>query len=64
MDASEMLIAFFLGGDGFCCVGFIVVAAVLAASTQRAARRCPGCREINREAAIFCAQCGARLPGR
>ena len=57
-------IALYFGLDGLLCIGVVVLIAVLATTTHRAARRCPRCREINREAAVFCAQCGTRLPGR
>ncbi len=47
--------------DGLVCIGIVVAIAVLATSFRKAARRCPRCSEVNREAAIFCAQCGKRL---
>lgn len=50
--------------DGLVCIGVVVIIVFLATSTRRSARRCPRCQEINREAAIFCAQCGMRLPNR
>ena len=50
--------------DGLICVGVVALIVFLATSTRRSAKRCPRCREINREAAVFCAQCGERLPGR
>jgi len=42
-----------------------VVAAVVAitvSAIRRPPRRCTRCREINREQAIYCAQCGTKLP--
>ncbi len=42
-----------------------VVAAVVAVTTsaiRRPPRRCLRCREINREQAVYCAQCGTKLP--
>ena len=54
----------FLRGGNFVCVAFVVVLVVLATSTRRSARRCSRCHEINRPHANFCAQCGAKLPGR
>ncbi len=50
--------------EGLACIAMVVVIVLLATSTRRMARRCPRCSEVNREPAIFCAQCGARLPGR
>jgi len=44
-----------------------VVAAAVAVATsaiRRPPRRCNRCREINREQAIYCAQCGDKLPDR
>jgi hypothetical protein len=55
---------FYVGRDGLVCIAVVMVIVFLATSTRRSARRCPRCHEINREPAIFCAQCGARLPGR
>jgi len=40
------------------------IIAFLATSTRRSSKRCPRCREINREHARYCAQCGAELPQR
>ncbi len=45
------------------CIGVVVAIVMAATSAGRTSRRCPRCREINREPAVFCAQCGARLPG-
>ncbi len=39
----------------------IGVIAFLATSARRSRLRCSKCRELNRESAIFCAQCGTRL---
>ena len=39
----------------------VVVIVLLATSSNKIARRCSRCGEINREAAIFCAQGGNRL---
>ena len=59
---GEMVtIGWHLGNDGFICVALVAVIVFLATSTRRTARRCPRCKEVNREAAIFCAQCGQRL---
>ncbi|MHC4698868.1 MAG: zinc-ribbon domain-containing protein [Planctomycetota bacterium] len=47
--------------DGLVCIGLVALIVFLATSTRRSARRCPRCREVNREQARFCAQCGAPL---
>ena len=60
--ASTGLLA--LSRDGMVFVGVIAVIAFLLTSTRRVGRRCPRCRENNRREAIFCAQCGGRLPNR
>lgn len=64
MIASASAIAFRFDYEGLVCVGVVAVIVFLAMSTRRSARRCPRCQEINREAAVYCAQCGARLPGK
>lgn len=50
--------------NGMIFVILVAVIAFLATSSRRSARRCPRCREMNRAAAVFCAQCGHRLPKR
>lgn len=45
-------------------MGGVIVIVLMVTSSRRPCRRCPKCREVNREVAIFCAQCGQRLPGR
>ncbi len=47
--------------DGLLCIGVIIVIVVLATSSNKIARRCSRCGEVNREAAIYCAQCGNHL---
>lgn len=42
----------------------VAVFVAWAAGSRRSARACPRCREQNREAAIYCAQCGSKLPQR
>ncbi|RME41623.1 MAG: zinc ribbon domain-containing protein [Planctomycetota bacterium] len=53
-----------LDRDGLLCVALVAVIVFLATSTRRSARRCPRCHEINRDVAVYCAQCGAKLPKR
>jgi len=47
---------------------FVVVALLagvfIVSAFRRKPNRCPRCRELNREQALFCAQCGTRLPER
>ncbi len=47
--------------NAFVCIALVAIIVFLATSTRRSAHRCPRCKEINREAAIYCAQCGTRL---
>ncbi len=49
--------------SGLICIGLVAVIVFLATSTRRSAKRCPRCREVNREQAVYCAQCGTRLKG-
>ncbi len=46
------------------CVGVVVALVLIATSGRRGWRHCARCRELNRPPAIYCAQCGTRLPGR
>lgn len=48
-------------GDDLVCIALVAVIVFLGTSTRRTARRCPRCKEVNRDGAIFCAQCGTRL---
>lgn len=43
---------------------FLVIIGItvfLLTSTRRSNRRCPRCKDVNRDHAVYCAQCGARL---
>lgn len=42
----------------------VAVMASWAVGARRSPRACPRCHEHNREAAIYCAQCGVKLPQR
>ncbi|MEK6799209.1 MAG: zinc ribbon domain-containing protein [Planctomycetota bacterium] len=42
----------------------IVVLILAIGMLRRPSMRCPRCQQVNREQAVFCAQCGQRLPGR
>ena len=64
LSALELANPFYFGLDGLVCVAVVMIIVFLATSTHRSARRCPRCHEVNREPAVYCAQCGARLPGR
>jgi hypothetical protein len=48
----------------FLVLGAVALVFVIGAFQRRPSQQCPRCREVNREPAIFCAQCGERLPGR
>ena len=61
MMAVMPMLGFRFGNDGLVCVALVAVIVFLATSARRTARRCPRCKEVNREVAIFCAQCGTRL---
>jgi len=58
------LISAFFGLDDhhLFTVAIVAVIVFLATSSRRPSRRCTRCREINREQAVYCAQCGTRLP--
>ena len=49
-------------GVQFYVIGLAAVVAFLASAGRRSSRRCPKCREVNRQEAFYCAQCGTRLP--
>jgi hypothetical protein len=48
--------------NGFLCLGAVALVVFLLASIRRHSTQCPRCREVNRPAAIYCAQCGQKLP--
>jgi hypothetical protein len=50
-----------LDGEELFVAALITVIVFLATSARRSPGRCPRCREINRDQARFCAQCGSRL---
>ena len=60
------LLLSYWGWDDEHVFGFAVVAVMvyLVTSFRRPSRRCPRCKEINRDQARFCAQCGTQLPNR
>ena len=64
MIPSEFIGFEFPCGGNLLCVILVVVVVLLATYTRRSARRCPRCQEINRPHAVYCAQCGAKLPGK
>ncbi len=64
MIAVQLAMGLRFDYDGLLCVGIMAVIVFLATSTRRSTRRCPRCKEINREVASFCAQCGTPLPNR
>lgn len=50
--------------DDLVFVAIAVFAVFAIFGARRIPGRCPRCGENNREAALFCSQCGLRLPGR
>ncbi len=64
MNGAAWAIAFHFGDRGFLCVALVAVIVFLATATRRSARRCPRCKEVNREGAVYCAQCGTHLHAR
>jgi hypothetical protein len=51
--------------DGFFIFGAVFVIFLIGSLFyRRPARDCPRCGEVNRESAVFCSQCGDRLPSR
>ncbi len=61
MIGAWWIVAFHFGDRGFVCVVLVAVIVFLATSTRRSARRCRRCKEVNRDGAVYCAQCGANL---
>ena len=49
-------------GGSFLCVGIVVFVVLMAVFRGRSGRVCPHCHEVNRPPAVFCAQCGKKLP--
>lgn len=64
MDALAPAFCLIPEFEGIVCIAAVVVLVSVLAATRRPARQCPRCGEINREAALYCAQCGLRLPQR
>jgi len=61
----ELAVAFFgLENENLLAVAIVALVVFFATSSRRPSRRCTRCREINREQAVYCAQCGVRLPGK
>jgi len=58
-------VAFFgLENENILAVAIVALVVFFATASRRPSRRCARCREINREQAVYCAQCGGRLPGK
>lgn len=64
MLTSVPALGLWFDSDGLVCIAVVAVIVFLATSTRRTARRCPRCQEVNRDVAMYCAQCGRRLPDR
>jgi hypothetical protein len=50
--------------DDIAFITIAVVSAFVLFAARKPAGCCPRCREHNRNEALFCAQCGLRLPDR
>ena len=60
--ATELAVAFFgFDNQNLLAVAIVAVVVFFATASRRPSRRCTRCREINREQAVYCAQCGTRL---
>lgn len=64
MPGPQFLSFWLFDDSGFWVIIGVIVLASWALGPRRAPRQCPRCHEQNREAAIYCAQCGAKLPPR
>ena len=42
-------------------VGVVVAVVMWATSARKPGRRCKRCQELNRDRAVYCAQCGEKL---
>ena len=61
----ELAVAFFgLEYENLLAVAIVAVVVYFATFSRRTSHRCTRCREINREQAVYCAQCGTRLSKR
>ena len=59
---SMLAIALRFNLEGLLCIGGLVLLVTWAVSSNKVARRCSRCGEVNRQVAVFCAQCGTPLP--
>lgn len=53
-----------MDGERLLFVLIVGIGVFVASSFRRRPHRCPRCRELNRDQALFCAQCGTQLPER
>lgn len=51
-------------GNSFVVIGLVAALVFAFARGKEPQSRCQNCRELNRRGAVYCAQCGTRLPGR
>ena len=61
-DAGFLMFQFV--ADELAFIAMAVFSVFVLFRSRRTPGRCPRCGERNREPALFCAQCGLRLPGR
>lgn len=64
MYATIDVLASSIDGEELFFLTVLVVAVFVAGSFRKSPHRCPRCRELNREQAQFCAQCGTKLSKR
>lgn len=62
MPVSDLLAFWPFEDSRLWVIAIVVVAVSWAIGARRGPRSCPRCHEHNREAAIYCAQCGVKLP--
>ena len=61
MLSTLPLLAFRLTGLEIGVIVVVVLFALWVASARKPGRRCKRCQELNREHALYCAQCGEKL---
>lgn len=64
MSMPDLMAFWFWDDSPFWVIVIVGVMVSWAVGSRRSPRRCPRCHEHNREAAIYCAQCGLKLPQR
>ncbi len=60
LPASQLL-AVQLSNREIAIIAVVAVVVMWATSARKPGRRCPRCQELNRDYAVYCAQCGEKL---